>query len=578
VTILDFTAGGMENTSLTTLTHRTIFSPATENIRSTRGLDAHEMAHQWFGDYVTCKDWSHLWLNEGFATFYAHLYEGHKFGRDALLYGLYLDAQREIFRNRTDLKPIVYKGYKNADEQFDYRAYPKGSWVLHMLRCQLGDELYRRCIQTYLQRHRLTSVVTEDLNKVVEELSGRSFDPFFDQWVYHARHPDLKVSYSWLAAEKLAKVSVEQTQEVSKDVLLFRFPTKLRFVVNGRTVDHPIVIEDKRHDFFVPLGAQPSIVRFDPDYTVLAEVSFDKPDEMLFAQLADTSDVIGRLLAATALGKRKTLQSVASLKTALSSDPFYGVRIAASAALRTMHDNAAFQALSQSVQQADARVRLRVVEDLAQFYRDETLDLLAVVLASEKNPAILAAAIRGLGQFGGDRSRALIAQYLRRPSFRNELAEAAVAAIQLQHDPAYRGELLKVLPERERDFTSRGLAQAMSTLARITQAEDDKTEVLELVRQYLSHPNEAVRLGAIRALGALGDARATTTLEALAGQDSADRATPVAKAALEQLQKRTPLVPAEVSELRKAVGELRQQNEQLQREVDELKAKRKAES
>ncbi len=102
VTIRDFTAGGMENTTLTTLTHNTIFSAATENIRTTRRLDAHEMAHQWFGDYVTCKDWSHLWLNEGFATYYTHLYEGHKFGRDAMLYGLYRDAtERDSYPART---------------------------------------------------------------------------------------------------------------------------------------------------------------------------------------------------------------------------------------------------------------------------------------------------------------------------------------------------------------------------------------------------------------------------------------------------------------------------------------------
>lgn len=79
-TIRDFTSGGMENTTITTLFHGTLFSKETENIRSSRNLDAHEMAHQWFGDYVTCEDWSHLWLNEGFATYYTHLYNEHKLG------------------------------------------------------------------------------------------------------------------------------------------------------------------------------------------------------------------------------------------------------------------------------------------------------------------------------------------------------------------------------------------------------------------------------------------------------------------------------------------------------------------
>src|SRR5690606_21426610 len=104
-TCADYHWGGMENTTITTLTQRTIYSDATENIRSSRSLDAHETAHQWFGDYITCKDWSNLWLNEGFATYYALLYEGHKEGQDALKYGLYQNAREALIPNARDQRP-----------------------------------------------------------------------------------------------------------------------------------------------------------------------------------------------------------------------------------------------------------------------------------------------------------------------------------------------------------------------------------------------------------------------------------------------------------------------------------------
>src|SRR6185369_5229226 len=107
VVVNDFVAGGMENTSATTLTDRTLFTDATENLRDSESLIAHEMAHQWFGDYVTCKDWSHLWLNEGFATYYAHLYTGHKNGRDKMLYDLYGDARGMVNRPGENPRPIV---------------------------------------------------------------------------------------------------------------------------------------------------------------------------------------------------------------------------------------------------------------------------------------------------------------------------------------------------------------------------------------------------------------------------------------------------------------------------------------
>ena len=267
------------------------------------------MAHQWFGDYVTCKDWSHLWLNEGFATYYAHLYEGHKFGRDALLYGLYRDATgRGFSASAQDRRPIVYKEYGNASEQFDFRAYPKGSWVLHMLRSQLGPDLYRQCIKTYLERHALQSVETDDLIDVLEELSGQSLDAFFDQWVYHARYPDLKIRYRWLAERNLAELTVEQTQEVNDDVLIVSVSRRVCVSTWGMastslsiTTSRSIV--ENRCSRRVAPPATARTIR--SGYTLLAKVDFSKTDDMLRRQLANPHDVIGRLLAIGALKSRE---------------------------------------------------------------------------------------------------------------------------------------------------------------------------------------------------------------------------------------------------------------------------------
>ncbi|MCB1078953.1 MAG: M1 family metallopeptidase, partial [Verrucomicrobiae bacterium] len=161
VCVADFVAGGMENTSVTTLTANTLFSTESENLRTSHRLDAHEATHQWFGDLLTCKDWANIWLNEGFATYFTHLYDEHKFGTEEMRYRLSLDAQGIL--SNSDVKPIVWRGYNDPFEQFDYRAYPKGSWVLHMLRSQLGPELFRKCITNYIERNRNRNVVTHDL-------------------------------------------------------------------------------------------------------------------------------------------------------------------------------------------------------------------------------------------------------------------------------------------------------------------------------------------------------------------------------------------------------------------------------
>ena len=575
VTIRDFTAGGMENTTLTTLSHGTIFAEATENIRSTRRLDAHEMAHQWFGDYVTCKDWSHLWLNEGFATYYTHLYEGHKFGRDAMLYGLFRDATNRILTQKNDKKPIVYNGYKNAMEQFDYRSYPKGSWVLHMLRSQLGPDLYRKCIKAYLEKHALTSVVSDDLRQVIEEHSGRSMDRFFDQWVYHPRHPDLKISYKWMPKEQLAKVTIKQTQKVDDNVLLYRFPTKLRFIVDGKTVDHEIEVRETEEDFYVTLDAQPSVVRFDPEYTILADVSFDKPNQLVKGQIENQADMVGRLFACRLLEDRKTHESVQMLEKALNEDPFFGVRISAARALAKHESDEAFEVLEKSWKnQKDARARLAVVEKLTNRYAEQTPKLIANVLSVEKNPAIQAAAIKGLGRFHGDASKKQIVKYLRSNSFRNELAVAAIQAIRKQNDPSYRNPLLDTLKQEESRFSARDFGRGLETLAHVSRLQDDN-DVRDFLATFINHPKLTVRTAAIGALGTLGDPKSISILEAFA--DSSDqRIDQATDQALSKLRESKPTAPQELIELRKEMATMKKESKKVLSELKELREQLKA--
>jgi len=576
VVVQDFVAGGMENTSLTILNDRTLFTDETENIRSSQGLVAHEMVHQWFGDYVTCKDWSHIWLNEGFAVYYEKLYDGHKNGRDSMLYSLYRSA-RGALSDRPVHKPIVYRSYSSAGEQFDYRTYPKASWVLHMLRTELGEQLYRQCVKTYLERHALTSVVTEDLRSVIEEMTGRSFDRFFDQWLYHARHPDLTVSYNWREKEKLAKVTVKQTHTVNDDVMLFHFRTKVRFILDDQFIDHDILVDSPQHDFYFPLEKQAKIVRFDPEYGLLADITFEKPTAMLYAQLDNKADVIGRLLAIEALRKKKDKKTVAKLKDVLNKDPFHGVRVEASAALRSIHSDETFKALAESLKQADARVRQTVVEDIGGFYRPESLRLTKEILKTEKNPDILSEAIRNLGRYHAEETRQLVLHYLESKSYRSTLADAAVGAIRMLDDPSFISPLRRILREREKEFTSRGFARALDTLAHISRNEKDTTRVRNFLAGYVNHKRQRTQAGAIGALGTLGDPKAIPIIETFSGDKPDDRIQRTAKDALKNLREQKQLVPAEIMYLRETLDELKKETEKLKNDLEDIKKRLDAE-
>ncbi len=577
-TIADFMWGGMENTSITTLTQRTLYENPGDDQRAarTRSLNAHEMAHQWFGDYVTCKDWSHLWLNEGFATYYAHLYEGHKFGRDALLYGLYLDARDEIFlpENARDVRPIVYRQYRSPAEQFDFRNYPKGSWVLHMLRSQAGNDLYRQAIHTYLQRHALSEVASDDLREVFEELTGKPLDRFFDQWLYHGGHPKLTVKYDWIAKDQLAHVSVEQTQTTSDDVLLFEFPTKLRFVVDGKMIDEPINVNEPKHDFYVRLPGEPQIVRFDPEYTLLAEVTFDKADALLEADLKNESDAMGRVLACEGLGKRRTSTAVAALNDALQNDPFFGVRQAAARALREIGVDEAVAALVAAANQDDARVRWAVVDELSKCYHDAARTKLREVAADEDElPVIAAAAILGIGRTDGEAAPEAVREALQSRSFNNERAIAAFFAIQEMNDPRLASALMEMIAQRGDEIGARELSDGFLALASISQRGRRRAAAYEFLADYLDHPRESLRILAVEALGQLHDPRARTLLEPFAADGQNERLQTAAKQALAILDDRAEFVPDEVGDLRRELRELRDAQAELKRTLDDLKSK-----
>jgi aminopeptidase N len=571
VCVDDFGWGGMENTTLTTLTDRTLHTAEFETLRSSQGLIAHELAHQWFGDLVTCKDWANLWLNEGFASYYDLLYDNHKRGRDYFLYDLYQSA-KGIIGQADQTNAVVRRDYNEPEQQFGYQVYPKGAWVLHMLRSQLGEDLYRRCIKTYLERHQFDVVVTEDLNAVFEELSGRSFDQFFDQWVYHASQPDIAASYSWDEKAKLAKISIEQKQKLSEDVLLFNFPLTIRFKSKAGPVDRTITVKEKAEDFYFPLTDAPEIVRIDPQLALLARMSFSPPTAMLNAQLADPSDMLGRLMAVEQFGSKKDRGAVGKLKDTLNKDSFYGVRVAASQALRSINSDEAYDALLASAKQSDARVRKQVLSDITSFYRERSQAHAEEVVKDEKNPDIRAQALTALGAYHKPEVGEALRKYLRSDSYKNVLADAAINGMRAQGDPQHIPPLMAALRENEARFTSAGFARGVETLAYLARHEKDKEDVREFLLTLVNHKKQRVQLAVLSALGTLNDPKAISVVEKFASDTVQSPERAAAEKALTALRENRP-ASAELGSLRGEVLNLQKENRDLRKELDELKKK-----
>jgi aminopeptidase N len=572
---LDFVAGGMENTSCTFNTANMLFRDETEQLNTLHRLDAHETAHQWFGDLVTCRDWSHLWLNEGFATYYTVLYEEAKSGRDAMLYSLWREARRVL--EKEDNRPTVWRDYKDPMEQFDQRVYPKGAWILHMIRARLGPDLYRKAIRRYLEKHRGTVATTDDLMDVLEEVSGLSFDQFADQWLYHGGVPELDVDYSWDAGTKQAKLNVKQTQKVTPEVLLFNFDLPVRFWVNGEAKprDFSVTVSKAEESFSFPLPSAPELVRVDPDYTVLAKMNFNPPPDMLKRQLQ--GDVIGRMLAVQALGGKKNAESAALLADVLNKDAFHGVRSEAAKALKKMNTPEARAYLANSLAQPDALVRVEVVEALTAFPHPEAWEALMKQAAIEKNPEILAEIIKTWSQRPGDAAiTAALMKHLESDTYWNLVAAASISTFRAQDDASAVPAILARLQKTPLDFSTWDRAAALEALGFLARDEKNpqRTVVLNYLTQHLNDPRESLRVAAAKSLGLLRDPRGLAWLAPLAAtskpfKDPVREAAEKSITALEAAQ----AGPQELKDVWSKLQELQKKSEDMQRQLEKLPGK-----
>jgi aminopeptidase N len=251
--------GGMENAGNIFYYENSVTGKG--NIES---LLAHEIAHQWFGDSASEADWLHVWLSEGFATYFTQLYLENKYGVMRLALEMNKDRQDVIRYFKTDPTPIVNTAQKDITKVLNTNTYQKASWVLHMLRHEVGDQKFWEAVREYYRRYQLSNAMTDDFRKVVEAATSRDLKPFFDQWIFRAGHPVLAVTWRYDQKEKKIKVIVEQKQPA-----LFDFSLEVGLVGSSGQNVEKIRISAKKQEFVIPFAQRPASVVLDPNVLLL---------------------------------------------------------------------------------------------------------------------------------------------------------------------------------------------------------------------------------------------------------------------------------------------------------------------
>lgn len=283
--VANFQFGGMENITATTMADSDIFFVTLGfGKEMVTDLVSHELAHSWFGDLVTCKNWSELWLNEGFATFMEAAFRENVNGREDYLRKIKEDARLFIISDAVNKNRhgLFFAAAKGDDVLFDdYNApiaYQKGGAVIHTLREIVGTENFWKAVNIYLNRHKFGNVDSTDLQKVMEETSGMKLDWFFKQWVYGAGYPKLSVKQFYNPKTKTLNLTVSQSPSLDKaTVSAFILPIDVEIKTANGAKTEKIEIKKRMENFTFKVDAKPTKIIFDKDEKIpLKTVKFEQ--------------------------------------------------------------------------------------------------------------------------------------------------------------------------------------------------------------------------------------------------------------------------------------------------------------
>ncbi len=579
----DFIFGGMENTSATILTDRCLLDErAALDNRSTESLVVHELCHQWFGDLIVIKHWAHAWIKEGMASYSEVLWTEFTYGRDSGAYYLLNEARSYLSEDSCRYRrPLVTHIYREAIELYDRHIYEKGACVYHMIRAELGEELFWSAIQTFVRDHAFQSVETIDLLRAIEKATGRNLLFLFDQYVFRGGHPDFKVAYSWDQESKLAKLTITQTQAKPDQNVIQNDLFDLKIPIGFGYKDQPsktitIRVNSLEQSFYFPLETQPDFISFDQGNNYLKTVELAYPLPELKAQLQFDPDPISRIYAAQAIAQKGNLEAVKALAQALTQDPFWGVRAEVATELAKIKLNQASDALLEGLTDTEARVRRAVILALGTAKPEAAYaKIKQLLIAGDRSYYTEATAASVLGKIVANTPHSqeaieLLQKILQERAGWNETVRSgAISGLaQLKNEP----QTFDIINE----YTVLGVSQPLR-LASIRalgtiQTPTNQDRILSRLEELAKETFFLTQMAVVNALSQIETTKAISLLQSIAHQSPDGRVKRYAEESIQQVQAKVGSSQA-LKQLREELDELKKENQNLKSRLENLEAK-----
>ena len=556
--------GGMEHTSATTLNMNTLHDERAHLDTSSDWLVAHELAHQWYGDLLTCKDWGEIWLNESFATFLESLWIEEDLGWDEATWSRHNSLDWYWREDKKYRRPIVSYQYDSPVNVFDSHAYPKGGRVLHMLRFVLGEEMFWKAIRNYTARNTHRSVETADFRIAIEEATGQGLNWFFDEWIYHGGHPEFHVDWRWDEVTQTVRVTVKQTQKVDAVTPLFRMPVELEIATRNAVLIRRLEVSKAEETFHFQIDRPPTRVCFDPRDWLLKTLDTPKSKDEWLDQLSRDSHIMCRYRAAKEMADLNEDEDVlAALAIAVRDDRFWAVRREAAKSLGKFKGDVARRALLHAAQRdTKSFVRREALKSLGNFKHDDTKEGLRRAIKADRSYYAVAEALKSLQKVDHDNCLPEHIDATKLVSHQQVVLKAAIDGLVKLKNPQGGSQLAALL---DQDNSPARRAVLIGGLARL---KPDDAKVHKQLHAELDNDRRNVKKAALDALVAIGDPSAIDVLlEARKRQETSGMVRTIDEA-IDKLREKS----KGIDKLQKQLEQLQQQNRKLEERLKKLEA------
>jgi len=468
----DYVSGAMENTTAT-LHGEGAQQDARELSERNRWEDviAHELFHQWFGDYVTTESWSNITLNESFATLGSQLWNEFHYGKDAGNEERYNSAKGYL-GSHSENKNLVRFYYNDKEDVFDAVSYNKGGAILQMLRRFVGDSAFFKSLNLYLNTYKYKNAEAQQLRLAFEDVTGKDLNWFFNQWYYGSGNPKLNITYGYNAASKQATVIVEQQQEGDK---IFTLPASVDVWTGNTPTRYNVWVKAKVDTFYFPASSKPSFINFDADKILLADKTENKSLDDYAFQYHHAANYVDRREAIDAATKKQAEVGGVQIMLAAVKDNYAPLRAYAISNLDmslAQVKNAAEAPLAEAAKDDNRRVKAAAIGKLGQYKFAKYAPLFKAAV-NDSSYAVAGAALEALNKV--DTTAAFdAAKQLVKGKVKGRL-EMATKSIMSARD---KGAALKLLSDYEAMPFGQKKFQALSGVFELISATPD-TEIFK---------------------------------------------------------------------------------------------------